>query len=207
MFDYMKLFDEFLNIAGNYDGVVYGSYVKNIIIPKLKDENFYDNGKEINLWFNNKLASQKFINNVKHLVFVKQININHYAIYHNDAFILNLTILISPVLNEEISYMYVNGDKILHSKNIAHENMVNSSFDKKSDSSSEIDDNSCDESSETSCDEKDDSVADQDLDEIPNLEELIIFVVNQTSCTKFAARRALINSKGDVIDAILKVTD
>jgi NACalpha-BTF3-like transcription factor len=202
MFDYMKLFDEVLNIAGNYDGVVYGSYVTDIIIPKLKDENFYDNGKEINLWFNNKLASQKFIRDIKKLVFVKQININHYEIYHNDAFILNLTILISPVLNEEISYMYVNGDKILHSKNLEHEKTINSYFDKSD--SSEIDD-SCDQSSEISCDEKQDSIADQD--EIPDLEELIMFVVDQTCCTKLSARRALINSKGDVIDAILKVTE
>lgn len=197
MYDYMKLFDEILNIAGNYDGVVYGPYVHDIIIPKLKDEYFYDNGKEINLWFNNKLASQKFIRDIKTLVTIKQININHYEIYHNDAFILNLTILISPVLNEEISYMYVNGDKILHSKNLAHENIsINSNYDSSSD----------DQSSEISFDEQDDSVANQDLNEIPNLEELIIFVVNQTCCTKFSARRALINSKGDVIDAILKVT-
>ena len=43
-------------------------------------------------------------------------------------------------------------------------------------------------------------------EEIPNLEELIKLVVNQTMCSEVAARRALISSKGDVIESILKVT-
>lgn len=43
--------------------------------------------------------------------------------------------------------------------------------------------------------------------EIPNLEELIKLVVNQTACSETAAKRALILCEGDVICAILRVTD
>lgn len=58
---------------------------------------------------------------------------------------------------------------------------------------------------------EDSSVLDVNSDlsgkDIPNLEELIELVINQTQCSKSAARTALIEGEGDIIFAILKVTD
>jgi len=49
----------------------------------------------------------------------------------------------------------------------------------------------------------------QDLtgEDIPNIDELIKLVINQTMCSEAAARKALISCEGDIICSILRVTD
>lgn len=108
MIDYIELFDELLNTAGQYNGIVFGPYVNDVIIPKMNNEHFYSNGKQMNIWFKNSMQIHQFIRDVNHFNLIK-IKPNVYEVYHNHACILNL--IIGPPMDEEYGYMYVNGDK------------------------------------------------------------------------------------------------
>lgn len=83
MIDYIALFDDVLDIAKKYKGSVNGSYIEKGLIDKLKDE--------INISFDKSWQCKQFLRQIK-IFTVCQTDDNQYDLYHNDAFIIRLTI-------------------------------------------------------------------------------------------------------------------
>ena len=90
MINYIKVFDNFLESVGKHNGIVYGGYVNEIIIPTLKDSSFYGISKKINLYFQMENDSIKFINQCDKLY---KINDALYEYYDNGALIITIVIV------------------------------------------------------------------------------------------------------------------
>jgi hypothetical protein len=103
------IIDNCIKIASNYDGKVFGGYIRDVIVPKIQDPQCKCQFKDVDIWFKTNIDADMFVNDIKEIYdfqIVPKLSIGddnpHYEFnrtqYH--LFVKNIVIWFDIVITE-----------------------------------------------------------------------------------------------------------
>lgn len=129
------IIDNCIKIASNYDGKVFGGYLRDVVIPKMQDHQCKCQFKDVDIWFNTNIDADMFVNDIKDIydfqivpAFTIKNTTVHYAFGRTqyrliiDKIVISFDIVVSeciPVDDFDInflSYCYKNNQELIESE-------------------------------------------------------------------------------------------